>query len=110
MTKLTFTKLRENLCNVGIHGRDTHWYVEKKGSWYEIQWGNLDELLSFREQSWFSSQSKEEIMEKLQECTRHKVEIRRNRQGIKYVYQDTDQDCSTAYRMAEQRRLAQGKR
>jgi hypothetical protein len=86
-TNLTFTKLSDNLCNVSVNKRETNWYVEKNGSWYEIQWGNLDNLMSFKSQSWFSSQCKEEIKEKLMESVHDRVDVRIDRHGLKYVYQ-----------------------
>ena len=84
---LTFTQLEPNLCNVSVNGKESHWYVEKTGTWYQIQWGRLDDLMSFRSQSWFSSQCKEEIKEKLLESVFAPVEIKTNRYGQKYVHQ-----------------------
>jgi hypothetical protein len=85
---LKFTAVRENLCNVELNGRESNWYVEKSRGWYEILWGRQDDLLSFREQSWFSSQDKEDIKEKLAQCVRRPVEIRTSeRHDLKYVYQ-----------------------
>jgi hypothetical protein len=110
MTNLTFVKCRENLCNVQLREKDTHWYVEKVGNWYEIQWGNIDELFSFREESWYSSQDKQEIKEKLKKCMKAKVEIKRNHRGIKYAKQGDIEPCPVINKMIEQRRLAHGKR
>lgn len=71
-----------------INGQESRWYVEKDGfGWYNIQFYYNGEFLSFRKQSWFSSQDKAEIKEKLQECVTKKIEIETGRQGIKYAYQ-----------------------
>lgn len=84
---IQFYPVSQNTCNVLVNGQESNWYVQKQNNWYEILWGTQADLLSFRKQSWFSSQSKSEIKEKLEQSVGHPVEIMENDRGVQYVYQ-----------------------
>lgn len=82
-----FYPVSEKLCNVIVNGKESNWYVEKENGWYQIQWGKQNSRYVFRKQSWFSSQDKSEIKDKLQQSVNKPVEIMSTDRGLEYVYQ-----------------------